>query len=141
VPSTSVFSSHALQRHAPAIALHAAAVPFKDAAVRSIESFLKQYGVEQGHLGRVAESIVRSAKKYNLDPRLIASIIIVESRANPFAISGKDSIGLMQIHIPTWGRTADNEGVNLFKIEDNIDFGARILRDYIRRSGLWDGVR
>ena len=30
----------------------------------------------------------------------------------------------MQIHLPTWGLTADREDINLFKIEDNIDFGA-----------------
>ena len=72
---------------------------------------------------------------------LVASIMIVESRANPFAISTSDSIGIMQIHLPTWGHTVDREGINLFRIEDNVDFGARILKDYIRRFGLWDGVK
>jgi len=67
--------------------------------------------------------------------------MIVESRANPFAISTSDSIGIMQIHLPTWGSTADKEDINLFKIEDNVDFGVRILRDYIRHHGLWDGVK
>jgi hypothetical protein len=67
--------------------------------------------------------------------------MIVESRANPFAISGKDAIGMMQIHLPTWGHTADQEGINLFKIEDNIDFGTRILKDYARQFGLWEGVK
>ena len=75
-----------------------------------------------------------SAKKYDLDARLIASVTIVESRGNPFAISGKDAIGIMQIHLPTWGRTADKQGINLFKIEDNVDFGAQILKDYKRVS-------
>jgi hypothetical protein len=113
-----------------------------DPAVNSIESFLKGYGVvDPTHRSRVAESIVSAGRKHNLEPRLIASIVIVESRANPFAISSKDSIGIMQIHLPTWGKTADREGVNLFKIEDNIDFGARILRDYVRKSGMWDGVK
>ena len=116
-------------------------MPLIDPAIRSIEGFLKGNGVDASHRGRVAESIVASAKKYNLDSRLIASIVIVESRANPFAISGSDSIGVMQIHLPTWGRTADREGINLFKIEDNIDFGARILKDYVRQSGVWDGVK
>ena len=67
--------------------------------------------------------------------------MIVESRANPFAISNADAIGIMQIHLPTWGREADKEGINLFKIEDNVDFGARILKDYVRRFGLWEGVK
>src|SRR5205823_15006042 len=74
-------------------------------------------------------------------PRLIASVVIVESRGNPFAISGKDAIGVMQIHLPTWGQTADQEGINLLKVEDNVDLGARILKNYIINFGLWEGVK
>jgi soluble lytic murein transglycosylase-like protein len=106
-----------------------------------MDAFLKRHEVREANRSRLAESIVTSARKYNLSPRLIASIMIVESRGNPFAISGKDAIGIMQIHLPTWGRTVDREGVNLFKIEDNIDFGARILKTYIRQFGLWQGVK
>jgi len=47
----------------------------------------------------------------------------------------------MQIHLPTWGHAADGEGINLLKIEDNVDFGARILKKYIRQFGLWEGVK
>src|SRR5262249_27630804 len=100
-----------------------------------------QNSVDKAHRSQVAASIVASAKKYNLDARLIGSIVIVESRANPFAISDKDSVGMMQIHLPTWGQTAVREGINLFKIEDNVDFGARILKNYVRQFGLWEGVK
>ena len=117
------------------------AAPAKDVAVTVMEGFLKKYQVNPGHRGRVATAIVNSSRKYDLDPRLVAAIMIVESRANPFAISNLDAIGIMQIHLPTWGHTADKEGINLFKIEDNVDFGARILKDYVRRFGLWDGVK
>jgi hypothetical protein len=110
-------------------------------AVHSMEVFLGQYSVDESHRIRVAESIVTTARKYNLDAKLIGSIVIVESRANPFAISDKDSVGMMQIHLPTWGQTAVREGINLFKIEDNVDFGARILKDYVRQFGLWEGVK
>jgi hypothetical protein len=112
-----------------------------DPAINSMDAFLNRYEVDETHRGRIAESIVSSSRKYNLDPRLVASIMIVESRANPFAISNSDSIGIMQIHLPTWGATADQEGINLFKIEDNVDFGSRILKDYVRRFGLWEGVK
>ena len=30
-------------------------------------------------------------------------------RANPFAVSRADSVGIMQIHLPTWGRIAEKE--------------------------------
>jgi soluble lytic murein transglycosylase-like protein len=110
-------------------------------AVRSIEAFLKRHAVPEANRGRLAQSIVTSARKYDLNPKLIASVMIIESRGNPFAISGCDAIGIMQIHLPTWGATADREGINLLKIEDNVDFGARILKNYIRQFGLWDGVK
>lgn len=110
-------------------------------AVTTIETFLGRYKVEDANRGRIADAIVASSRKYNLDPRLVASIMIVESRANPFAISPSDSIGIMQIHLPTWGPTADKENINLFKIEDNVDLGVRILKDYVRRFGMWEGVK
>jgi len=106
-----------------------------------MDAFLERHEVGEANRSRLAESIVTSARKYDLNPRLIASVMIVESRGNPFAISGKDSIGIMQIHLPTWGRTVDREGINLLKIEDNVDFGARILKNYIRQFGLWEGVK
>ena len=110
-------------------------------AVRSMEAFLTSHGVGQANRVRLASSIVNSARRYDLNPRLLASIMIVESHGNPFAISGKDAIGIMQIHLPTWGYIADREGINLLKIEDNIDFGARILKNYVRQFGVWDGLK
>jgi soluble lytic murein transglycosylase-like protein len=110
-------------------------------AVHTIDVFLKLYQVNERQRGRVAKSIVTSARKYDLDPKLVASISMVESRGNPFAISNRHSVGIMQINLPTWGPEADKEGVNLFKIEDNIDFGVRILKNYIRQYGLWEGVK
>jgi len=108
--------------------------------VSSISAMLARYGVDASLRDRVSRAIVTSSAKYNLDPRLVASIVIVESRANPFAISGSDSIGIMQIHLPTWGPLAEQQGVNLFKIEDNADLGVRILSGYIATYGVWGGV-
>jgi len=124
----------------PAAMIEQPKSPF-NAAIRMIDGLLRAYRVDDSHRSRVAESIVRSSRKYDVDPRLIASISIVESHGNPFAVSNADSIGIMQVHLPTWGRTALQEGINLFKIEDNIDFGVRILKNYIRRFGLWEGVK
>lgn len=109
--------------------------------ISAMEAFLKRQKVAEAHRSRLAEAIVESAGKYDLNPKLIASIMIVESRGNPYAISGQDAVGIMQIHLPTWGDTADRENINLFKIEDNVDFGARILKDYVSRFGTWGGVK
>jgi hypothetical protein len=114
----------------------------RDAATRAeLESMLVRYHIDEAHQKRLIKAIIASSKKYKVDPRLVASIVIVESGANPFAVSPAESVGIMQIHVRTWGRIAENENINLFKIEDNVDFGVRILRDYIvNADDTWEGV-
>ena len=118
----------------------ASLAPALDPAVHNIDHLLSLYGVGDEHRGRVATAIVETSRKHNIDAKLVASIVIVESRANPFAISDSNSIGIMQIHLSTWGATADEEDINLFKVEDNIVFGVRILKSYVAQYGLWPGV-
>jgi hypothetical protein len=105
-----------------------------------VEGMFIRHGVDKERFPRVVRAIMASSAKYGVDPRLVASIAIVESGANPFAVSSADSVGIMQIHLGTWGEIADNEDINLFKVEDNVDFGVRILRDYIVASDIWEGV-
>jgi hypothetical protein len=109
--------------------------------VASIEAFLELHQVGEENRSRLAESLVASGRKHGISPKLLASVMIVESRGNPFAISGQDAVGVMQVHLPTWGDTADRENINLLKIEDNVDFGARILKDYVDRFGVEGGIR
>ncbi len=116
-----------------------APVPQPDESA-SVETMLARNGVDKDRLTRVTQAIIASSVKYHVDPKLIASIVIVESGANPFAVSEMDSVGVMQIHLKTWGKIADTENINLFRIEDNVDFGVRILRDYIASNGVWEGV-
>jgi len=108
--------------------------------VASINELLARYGVDAGQRDRIANAIAVSSLKYKVDPKLVASVVIVESRANPFAVSESDAVGIMQIHLPTWGSLADEQGINLFKIEDNADLGVRILSGYIKTHGVWGGV-
>ncbi len=117
------------------------AVPRPDPAIGAINGFLKKFEVDPARRKRLAEALVRSSRKHNVDPRLVASIMIVESRGDPFAISPSNAVGIMQIHVPTWSRTVEKEGINLFKIEDNIDFGVRILRNYVQRYGHDEGIK
>jgi soluble lytic murein transglycosylase-like protein len=140
-PSAYVFSVQSPTQVVQEAGFDIPLLPAPDVAVTAMKGFLKKYDVDAGHRDRVATAIVNSSRKHDVDPRLVAAIMIVESRANPFAISNLDSIGIMQIHLPTWGQTAEEEGINLFKIEDNVDFGVRILKDYVRRFGLWEGVK
>jgi soluble lytic murein transglycosylase-like protein len=140
-PGSLVFSDETSEEAIQEATVEAAGIGVENPAVMAIEGFLNRYKVDGGQRDRIASAIVNSGRKYDVDPFLIASIMIVESRANPFAISGADAIGIMQIHLPTWGQQADEEGINLLKIEDNVEFGARILKDYIRQFGLWEGVK
>jgi len=116
-------------------------MPISDPAVFSIEGLLERNSrISPVDRARIARAVIASSRNHDVDPYLITSVLLVESSGNPFAISGRDAVGIMQIHVPTWGSLVDMEQINLFRIEDNIDLGARILKDHTRRYGLWDGV-
>jgi hypothetical protein len=119
---------------------HANAATGRAEKAAAVEKMLTRHGVDKARLARVVRAIMASSSRHGLDPRLVASIVIVESGANPYAVSEADAVGLMQIHLGTWGEIADKENINLFKVEDNVEFGVRILRDYITASGVWEGV-
>ncbi len=130
---------------APAVAIEAVSagplIPISDPAIDSVEELLRRHSrVSPVQRSRIARAVVDSARRNDVDPYLISSILLVESSANPFAISNRDAVGIMQIHVPTWGSLADLEQINLFRVEDNVELGTRILKDYTQRYGLWDGV-
>lgn len=69
--------------------------------------------------------INEKARKYHLDPLLVARLIKLESDFNPREKSGMDALGLMQVR-----RGHARHGENLFDPETNIEFGCRILHEY-----------
>jgi soluble lytic murein transglycosylase-like protein len=71
-----------------------------------------------------------------LDPLLIIAVIGIESRFNPIAQSDGGALGLMQI-IPRYhGDKFDAAaGESVLDPRVNIQVGAAVLRDYIRRGG------
>jgi soluble lytic murein transglycosylase-like protein len=83
------------------------------------------YGAPAEPTSGITDAIVRIAAEHALPPGLIHSVIKVESNYNPYAISPKGALGLMQL-IPA---TARRFGVSdVFNPEDNIRGGARYLR-------------
>jgi soluble lytic murein transglycosylase-like protein len=71
------------------------------------------------------EIIEHSAKKHDVDPLLVHSVIQVESGYNKYALSPKGAQGLMQL-IPS---TARRLGVkNVWDPQENIEAGVRYLK-------------
>lgn len=81
---------------------------------------------------RIATSIQAAAARYDLPTGLIHSVIRAESNFQPQAVSRAGAQGLMQL-MPG---TAEELGVeDPFDIEQNIDGGARYLRQMLDRFG------
>jgi soluble lytic murein transglycosylase-like protein len=72
-----------------------------------------------------------------LDPLLIIAVIAVESRFNPIAESRAGAKGLMQIIPKYHGDKLEEFGGEqaVFEPSANIHVGAKILKEYLRRTG------
>ncbi|MGH9867540.1 MAG: lytic transglycosylase domain-containing protein [Candidatus Polarisedimenticolia bacterium] len=78
----------------------------------------------------IIELVEEASARHGLDPRLITTVISVESAFNPRAVSPKGARGLMQL-MP---QTARQYGVSdLNDPRENIEGGVAYLRDLTRR--------
>ncbi|WP_370260954.1 transglycosylase SLT domain-containing protein [Limnobacter sp.] len=116
------------------------------AGQREVVSFLaKRYRVSP----EAVESIVRLAykvgKEEKVEPTLILAIVGIESSYNPFAASPVGARGLMQvmpkIHKDKFEALSPGDWSPLHP-EMNMRVGAKIIREYTRRTGsVSDGLR
>lgn len=85
--------------------------------------------VTMNHNRKKFETIIRSAAhRHKVDPKLLHAVIQAESAYNPYAISHKGAVGLMQL-MP---QTADRYGVSDREDPDqNINGGAKYLSDLV----------
>ena len=93
----------------------------------------KRYRVAETEVVKIVEISYMAAKKHELDPHLILSIIAIESSFNPYAESVAGAQGLMQI-MPRYhqDKLQKLEGTNsALPYEINIMVGAQILREYL----------
>jgi len=90
---------------------------------------------------RIEAAIVREARRNGLDPLLVAAVIQVESRFDPFAVSGVGACGLMQLMPPTaqWlhdkhdDSNAKMKAAHLFNPVVNIELGTAYLAQLMNR--------
>lgn len=90
--------------------------------------------------------IETNAEKYNIDPHLIASVMLQESGGNPQASSKDGAIGLLQV-MPRDGISASFQCINgpcfssrpsmeeLYDPEFNIEYGTKMLAGLIIKHG------
>jgi len=87
---------------------------------------------------RVEAAIVRESRRNGLDPLLVSAVIQVESRFDPFAVSGAGACGLMQLMPPTaqWltGESAMRPAY-LFNPVLNIELGTTYLAGLMKDFG------
>jgi soluble lytic murein transglycosylase-like protein len=114
------------------------AVPGEEQRFRALAEFLaRKYKVSQDVTFNLVNVAHSAGHQLGLDPLLIMAVIAVESRYNPIAESVAGAKGLMQI-IPRYhsDKLEEYGGENaVFDPVANIQVGARILKEYLARTG------
>lgn len=82
--------------------------------------------------GPFASEIRAASATYGIDEKLIASVIAVESKFNPRAVSRKGAYGLMQLLPETATRLSVR---NIFDPAENINAGTHYLKELLDRFG------
>jgi soluble lytic murein transglycosylase-like protein len=110
----------------------------QDREQRVIAEFLaKRYRVAQDAVAGFVATAYRVGGEWKVDPLLILAVMAVESRYNPVAESNLGARGLMQV-IPKFHaeKLVEHGGEGALLDPDvNIQVGAQILREYLRRFG------
>lgn len=98
------------------------------------ESIARRYRVAQDAVTGFVAAAYRAGTEWKVDPLLLLAVMAVESRYNPVAESTFGAKGLMQV-IPKFHPDKVRDEQALLDPDTNIQVGARILREYLRRAG------
>lgn len=105
---------------------------------QALVSYLsRRYRVASSATEQLVDAAYDAGQEVGLDPLLILAVMAIESRFNPIAESGMGAKGLMQV-IPKHhqDKLGDHGGESaVLDPTTNIMLGARILKEYIRRTG------
>ena len=114
---------------------------YQEAQRLGVDRFMKDSTALWGEQRRlVMAAIVREARKNGLDPLMVAAVIQVESRFDPYAVSGVGAKGLMQLMVPTaqWlldkgSRDTKLKAEHLFNPILNIELGTMYVAQLLQR--------
>jgi energy-converting hydrogenase Eha subunit A len=105
---------------------------------RALATYLsRRYKVASDATERLVGAAYEAGQRIGLDPLLILAVMAIESRLNPIAESVVGAKGLMQV-VPKHHHDKLEEHGGADSVLDpmtNILVGARILKEYIRRTG------
>ena len=105
---------------------------------RAVTEFIaKRYRVAHDATAGFVATAYRAGNEWKVDPLLILAVMAIESRYNPVAESNMGAKGLMQV-IPKFhaDKLIEHGGESaLLDPNINIQVGAQILREYLRRFG------
>ena len=101
------------------------------------EYIAKRYRVAEDAISEFVAIAYRAGEQHRVDPLLILAVMAIESRYNPVAESVMGARGLMQVIPKYHPEKLDRHGGEeaLLEPEVNIQVGAQILREYLRRFG------
>jgi soluble lytic murein transglycosylase-like protein len=105
---------------------------------RAVSEFIsKRYRVAQDAISGYVATAYRAGSEWKVDPLLILSVMAVESRYNPVAESTMGARGLMQVIPKFHGEKLLEHGGETALLDPNVNIqvGAQILREYLRRFG------
>lgn len=98
-----------------------------------MSSRLKRYIPEPKQRIDFLKLVHAEAKRAELEPELVLSVIHVESAFKRFAISVVGAQGLMQV-MPFWKNEIGRPDDNLMNVATNLRYGCTILKHYIDRE-------
>jgi len=111
--------------------------PEVEAVRLRLAAHARDLGIEK--LDSLAATVVKASRAHGLQPALVLAVVEVESRFDPYAVSSKGALGLMQILPSTGAEVARRVGIpwrgprTLFDPHANVRLGAAYLRELLDR--------